>query len=46
MRMLVKVEVQALYIEPGSPREYGYVESFNCKFRGRVARWRGLIHAG
>ena len=30
---LARVEVKTLYIEPGSPWENGYVESFNGKFR-------------
>jgi transposase InsO family protein len=33
---LAKVEVQSLFIEPGSPRENGYVESFNGKFRDEL----------
>jgi transposase InsO family protein len=32
-RWLEKVEVQALYIEPGSPWENGYAESFHSRFR-------------
>lgn len=30
---LTQVEVEALYIEPGSPWENGYAESFNSRFR-------------
>jgi putative transposase len=30
---LLKLEVQPLYIEPGSPWENGYIESFNGKMR-------------
>jgi putative transposase len=30
---LAQLEVQTLYIEPGSPWENGYIESFNGKFR-------------
>jgi transposase InsO family protein len=30
---LARVEVKTLFIEPGSPWENGYVESFNGKFR-------------
>ena len=30
---LDRVEVKTLFIEPGSPWENGYVESFNGKFR-------------
>jgi transposase InsO family protein len=33
---LAKVDVQTLYIEPGSPWENGYVESFNGKFRDEL----------
>jgi len=33
---LAKVEVQTLFIEPGSPWENGYVESFNGKFRDEL----------
>lgn len=31
------------YIEPGSPWENGYCESFNARLRGRVARRRNLL---
>jgi len=30
------VGVETLYIEPGSPWEYGYVESFNGKLRDEL----------
>ena len=30
---LARLDVQTLYIEPGSPWENGYIESFNGKFR-------------
>lgn len=33
---LARVEVQTLYITPGSPWENGYVESFNGKFRDEL----------
>lgn len=33
---LAKVGVKTLYIEPGSPWENGYVESFNGKFRDEL----------
>ena len=33
---LGKVEVKTLYIEPGSPWENGYVESFNSKLRDEL----------
>jgi len=32
-RWLSRLEVRTLYIEPGSPWENGYIESFNGKFR-------------
>jgi putative transposase len=31
--LLERLGVKTLYIEPGSPRENGYIESFNGKFR-------------
>ncbi len=33
---LTKLDVQTLFIEPGSPWENGYVESFNGKFRDEL----------
>ncbi len=33
---LGRVDVSTLFIEPGSPRENGYVESFNGKFRDEL----------
>ena len=33
---LTRVEVKTLFIEPGSPWENGYVESFNGKFRDEL----------
>ena len=33
---LERLEVQTLFIEPGSPWENGYVESFNGKFRDEL----------
>jgi transposase InsO family protein len=33
---LSRVGVRTLYIEPGSPWENGYIESFNGKFRDEV----------
>ena len=33
---LKAVGVQTLYIEPGSPWENGYIESFNGKLRGEL----------
>ncbi len=35
-RWLQRVEVQTLFIEPGSPWENGYVESFNGKLRNEL----------
>ena len=32
-RWLSRLEVKPLFIEPGSPWENGYIESFNGKFR-------------
>jgi transposase InsO family protein len=35
-RWLLRICVQTLYIEPGSPWENGYNESFNGKFRDEL----------
>lgn len=35
-RWLQRIKVKTLYIEPGSPWENGYVESFNSKFRDEL----------
>ena len=35
-RWLSNIGVQTLYIEPGSPWENGYIESFNGKFRDEL----------
>jgi transposase InsO family protein len=35
-RWLSHIGVQTLYIEPGSPWENGYIESFNGKFRDEL----------
>ncbi len=35
-RWLLHIGVQTLYIEPGSPWENGYIESFNRKFRNEL----------
>ena len=35
-RWLERLDVQALFIEPGSPWENGYIESFNGKFRDEL----------
>ena len=37
--------VQTLFIEPGSPWENGYVESFNGKLRDELVGPRDLLHA-
>jgi hypothetical protein len=34
---------KTLYIEPGSPWENGYGESFNSKLGERVPEWRDLL---
>ena len=41
---LLSVGVKTLYIEPGSPWENGYNESFNGKFRDELLTVRYLIH--
>lgn len=35
-RWLSRVDVETLFIEPGSPWENGYIESFNGKFRNEL----------
>lgn len=35
-KWLARVEVKTLFIEPGSPWENGYIESFNGKFRDEL----------
>ena len=35
-RWLEQLTVQTMYIEPGSPWENGYIESFNGKLRDEV----------
>ena len=42
---LERVEVKTLFIEPGSPWENGYVESFNGKLRDELLERRDLRHA-
>ena len=37
---LGRVGVKTLFIEPGSPWENGYIESFNGKLSGLPHRWR------
>ena len=37
-RWLEQLTVQTMYIEPGSPWENGYIESFNGKMRDEVLR--------
>ena len=44
-KWLGKVGVKTLYNEPGSPRENGYVESFNGKVRDELLRGGDLLHA-
>jgi putative transposase len=36
--------VQTLFIEPGSPWENGYNESFNGKLRAIAVEWRNLYN--
>jgi transposase InsO family protein len=43
-KWLREKDVQTLYIEPGSPWENGYIESFNGKFRDDVLN-RELFHS-
>ena len=42
---LARLQVQTLYIEPGSPWENGYIESFNGKAARRAAQPGNLRHA-
>ena len=42
---LQAVGVRTLYIEPGSPWENGYIESFNGKLRDEAAEHGDLRHA-
>jgi putative transposase len=35
-KWLERLEIQTLFIEPGSPWENGYVESFNGKLRDEL----------
>ncbi len=39
---LTKLDVKTLFIEPGSPGENGYMESFNGKMRDEVLNWELL----
>lgn len=39
---LTKLDVKTLFIEPGSPWENGYMESFNGKMRDEVLNWELL----
>ena len=41
---LARLGVGTLLIEPGSPWENGYVESFNGKLRDEPAEWGGLLY--
>jgi putative transposase len=36
LRVMMTIGVKTLYIEPGSPRENGYVESFNGRMRDEL----------
>jgi transposase InsO family protein len=44
-RLLAELEVATLFIEPGSPWENGYIESFNGKLRDELPQSRGLPHS-
>ena len=45
-RWLGRVGVETLFIEPGSPWENGYNESFNGKLRGRAVERGDLLLVG
>ena len=45
-RWLGRVGVEMLFIEPGSPWENGYNESFNGKLRGRAVERGDLLLVG
>ena len=38
------MRAKTLYIEPGSPWENGYIESFNGKLRDELLDRGGLLH--
>ena len=40
-----RVGARTLYIEPGSPWENGYIESFNGKLRDELLKQGDLLHA-
>jgi transposase InsO family protein len=42
---ITAVGAKTVYIAPGSPRENGYVESFNARLREGTVRWLNLLHA-
>lgn len=44
-RWLKTLEVEPLYIKPGSPWENGYIESFNGKMRDQYSQWRIILYA-
>ena len=44
-KWLADIGTQTLYIEPGSPWENGYCESFNSKLRDELSEWRNLLLA-
>jgi IS30 family transposase len=41
----LRVEVKTLFIEPGSPWENGYVESFNGKLRDECPQPLDIVQA-
>jgi transposase InsO family protein len=44
-KWLAKLGTRTLYIEPGSPWENGYCESFNGKLRDEMPEWRDFLFA-
>ncbi len=44
MQWIKTVGAEAAYIEPGSPRENGYCESFNARFKGRTIEWGDILY--
>ena len=42
-KWLGRLGVKTLFIEPGSPWENGYIESFNCKLRDELFK-PGNLH--
>jgi transposase InsO family protein len=41
---LAELGVKTLFIEPGSPGENGYIESFTSKLRDELSKRRDLLH--